>query len=197
MTDDEQGREVGSVAQRPENPPAEQRMQDTVGCPAQAAQELNHHSPSSRSTEPGAPARNALRLSTCTPRPLPAWRKLGPTGSCGPLSCGCQRCVRSAVALPPRTWLPASSLPLARHSAPTSRSTPSCSSTVRTGAGGASAPTRNRTENLLIKSQLLCQLSYRRAGGKIVTRSTQSKHAPRQASASAMPPRGIEPLFPP
>ena len=24
------------------------------------------------------------------------------------------------------------------------------------------APTRNRTENLLIKSQLLCQLSYRR-----------------------------------
>ena len=30
------------------------------------------------------------------------------------------------------------------------------------------APTRNRTENLLIKSQLLCQLSYRRAGRKII-----------------------------
>jgi hypothetical protein len=29
------------------------------------------------------------------------------------------------------------------------------------------APTRNRTENLLIKSQLLYQLSYRRAGGNI------------------------------
>src|SRR5712691_7251976 len=29
-------------------------------------------------------------------------------------------------------------------------------------------PTRNRTENLLIKSQLLCQLSYRPAGRKII-----------------------------
>ena len=37
-------------------------------------------------------------------------------------------------------------------------------------------PTRNRTENLLIKSQLLCQLSYRPV---------------------PTPPRGIEPLFPP
>ena len=31
------------------------------------------------------------------------------------------------------------------------------------------APTRNRTENLLIKSQLLCQLSYRRGGGNITS----------------------------
>ena len=49
---------------------------------------------------------------------------------------------------------------------------------------GSDAPTRNRTENLLIKSQLLCQLSYRRAGGKIVTRSTQSK--PRATSVGLL-----------
>ena len=37
------------------------------------------------------------------------------------------------------------------------------------------APTRNRTENLLIKSQLLCQLSYRRAGGNIVRQGSERK----------------------
>src|SRR5712691_4734894 len=37
------------------------------------------------------------------------------------------------------------------------------------------APTRNRTENLLIKSQLLCQLSYRRAGGNIVRQGRERK----------------------
>jgi hypothetical protein len=36
----------------------------------------------------------------------------------------------------------------------------------------SNAPTRNRTENLLIKSQLLYQLSYRRAAGKITPYKT-------------------------
>ncbi len=38
-----------------------------------------------------------------------------------------------------------------------------------------SAPTRNRTENLLIKSQLLYQLSYRRWGGE--TSSGETRYA--------------------
>ncbi len=50
----------------------------------------------------------------------------------------------------------------------------------------SNAPTRNRTENLLIKSQLLYQLSYRRV-------STICPYA----LLAVMPPRGIEPLFPP
>ena len=54
----------------------------------------------------------------------------------------------------------------------------------------SNGPTRNRTENLLIKSQLLCQLSYRRVGGKIIRPNAVRKGMP-------MPPRGIEPLFPP
>ena len=37
------------------------------------------------------------------------------------------------------------------------------------------APTRNRTENLLIKSQLLYQLSYRRVGGE--TSSGETRYA--------------------
>ena len=36
------------------------------------------------------------------------------------------------------------------------------------GSTSPYAPTRNRTENLLIKSQLLCQLSYRRGARNII-----------------------------
>ena len=39
-----------------------------------------------------------------------------------------------------------------------------------------SGPTRNRTENLLIKSQLLCQLSYRPKQKKDVQQLRHAEH---------------------
>ena len=45
------------------------------------------------------------------------------------------------------------------------------------------APTRNRTENLLIKSQLLYQLSYRRAGAEDRQRVARFNEAARHVLA--------------
>ena len=51
-------------------------------------------------------------------------------------------------------------------------------SEVRKWRAFSHAPTRNRTENLRIKSPLLCQLSYRRGGVNIIRHKVLRKRDP-------------------